>query len=136
MSWGIRIFAVMLLAALLWVLFKPPSQLPKPVAATSGLVEQPSEPVRVTVYQQRGADGVPSFSDHPDRGQPHVIDHSKGTTYQSTYQGEVPNTASATYTPSAVSGFDPVGQLREDNLRMQQQLQTAKEQQMQRAIGQ
>ena len=144
MSWGIRIFALMVLGALLWLLFKPPSRLPALSAPASVPTALPATtaptvaslnataPVRVTVYQDT-ATGVPSFSDRMDRGQPHVVDHSKGTTYQSTYRGEVPNTASASYTPS--TGADPIERLRQDNARFQQQAQQIKQQRIQDAIG-
>lgn len=105
MSWGIRIFAVMILLMLLWLLLRPPTRLApvshppaSTVQSTAPTVSSlnASAPVRVTVYQDT-SNGVSSFSDRRDRGQPHVIDHSKGNTYQSTYRGEVPNTASASY---------------------------------------
>jgi|GEM_PF-5390234 len=146
MSWGIRIFAAIILAVLLGLLFKPPRHLPpsaspeSPPIASSPAVVVPTvaslnatAPVRVTVYQD-AAGGQPSFSDRMDRGQPHVIDHSKGNTYQSIYRGEVPNTASLTYTPSTAS-LDPVANLRQDNARFQQQVQEAKQQRVQQAIG-
>jgi len=151
MLWGIRAVAVLVLAGLLWMLLKPQTS-PSATASTppynldrttqtSPAASAPaptvsslnaSAPVRVTVYQEN-AGGVASFSDRMDRGQPHVIDHSKGNTYQSTYRGEVPNTASLTYTPS--SSIDPIENLRQDNARFQQQVQHAKEQRVQAAIG-
>lgn len=146
MSWGIRIFALMILGMLCWLLLKPPSRLPASSAPESTPTALPAitaptvaslnatAPVRVTVYQETAA-GVPSFSDRADRGQPHVIDHSKGNTYQSTYHGEVPNTASATYTPSTIARIDPVTHLRQDNARFQQQVQAVRQQQVQAAIG-
>jgi len=150
MLWGIRVVAVLLLGGLLWMLLKPQhtpsmqSSVPPQMSpiASSGQVASSAPtvsslnataPVRVTVYQD-SANGVSSFSDRMDRGQPHVIDHSKGTTYQSTYRGEVPNTASVTYTP-AVAASDPIDRLREENARFHQQVQQGKEQRIQAAIG-
>jgi len=150
MLWGIRVVAVLLLGGLLWMLLKPqhtpstqsypPPQM-SPIANSSQVASSAptvsslnaTAPVRVTVYQD-SSNGVSSFSDRIDRGQPHVIDHSKGTTYQSTYRGEVPNTASVTYTPAS-AGLDPIDRLREENARFQQQAQQGKAERMQAAIG-
>lgn len=139
MLWGIRVAAVLVLGGMLWMLFKPQHQ-PKPTAAQPQPISAPTVsslnatvPVRVTVYQD-SSNGVSGFSDRMDRGQPHVIDHSKGNTYQSTYRGEVPNTASLTYTPAS-AGLDPIDRLRAENARFQQQVQQGKEQRMQAAIG-
>ena len=139
MLWGIRVVAVLVLGGMLWMLFKPQHQpqstaaQPQPVGAPTVSSLNATAPVRVTVYQDR-ANGVSSFSDRMDRGQPHVIDQSKGNTYQSTYRGEVPNTASVTYTP-AVAASDPIDRLREENARFQQQVQQGKAQRLQAAIG-
>lgn len=154
MLWGIRAVAVLLLGGLLWMLLKPqhtPSMQSSATPQTSLIASSgqaasdrassaptvsslnATAPVRVTVYQD-SANGVSSFSDRMDRGQPHVIDHSKGNTYQSTYRGEVPNTASLTYTPAS-AGLDPIDRLRDENARFQQQVQQGKEQRMQAAIG-
>lgn len=144
MSWGIRIFAVMILLMLLWLLLRPPTRLPPvshPPASTVQITAptvsslNTTAPVRVTVYQQQDAAGVPSFSDRVDRGQPHVIDHAKGNTYQSTYHGTVPVTASLSYTPPEPTGH-LIQQLKQDNQRFQQQVQHGKQQRMQQAIGQ
>lgn len=144
MAWGIRIFAVLILVLLLWLLLRPStpiepvSQFPELITAqivaptVSSL--NASAPVRVTVYQQQDDHGVSSFSDRADHGQPHVIDHAKGNTYQSTYNGTVPNTASVSYT-SVETTADSIQQLKQDNARFQQQVQHAKQQRMQHAIG-
>lgn len=139
MLWGIRVAAVLVLGGMLWMLFKPQHQ-PQSTAAQSQPMSAPTvsslnatAPVRVTVYQD-SSNGVSSFSDRIDRGQPHVIDHSKGNTYQSTYRGEVPNTASVTYTP-AVAASDPIDRLREEKALSQQQVQQGKEQRIQAAIS-
>lgn len=153
MLWGIRAVAVLVIGGLLWMLFKPqgkpstivttpqhnlsdtthrsPAADASPAPTVSSL--NASAPVRVSVYQDTSS-GVPSFSDRMDRGQPHVIDHSKGNTYQSTYRGEVPNTASLTYTPASAS-LHPIDRLRDENARFQQQVQDAKAQRVQAAIG-
>jgi hypothetical protein len=140
MPWGIRIFAVMILSVLLWLLFRPPSNLPvspptEPVLRTTPTVASlnATAPVRVTVYQDSST-GVSSFSDRSDRGQPHVIDHSKGNTYQSTYHGEVPNTASATYSMPELTE-DPIEYLKQDNARFQQHVQDSRQQRIQHLIG-
>ena len=139
MLWGIRVVAVLVLGGMLWMLFKPQHQpqstaaQPQPVSAPTVSSLNATAPVRVTVYQD-SSNGVSGFSDRMDRGQPHVIDHSKGNTYQSTYRGEVPNTASVTYTPAS-AGVDPIDRLRAENARFQQQVQQGKEQRMQAAIG-
>lgn len=147
MAWGIRIFAVMILMLLLWALLQPATRV-EPVTQladsnTAARIVAPtvsslnaSAPVRVTVYQQQDDRGVTSFSDRADRGQPHVIDHADGTTYQSTYQGAVPPTASLSYTPTeSPAGYAPIKQLKQDNARFQQQVQHGKQQRMQQMIG-
>lgn len=141
LAWAIRFFAVLVLAILLWLLLRPAthmSSIDNPpqshiVSATVSSLNA-SAPVRVTVYQQSDAAGVPSFSDRADRGQPQVIDHSKGTTYQSNYGGQVPNTASLSYT-STEPTRDPIERLKQDNARFQQQVQHAKQQRVQAAIN-
>ena len=139
MLWGIRVAAVLVLSGMLWMLFTPQHQpqptavQPQPMSAPTVSSLNATAPVRVTVYQDSSS-GVSGFSDRMDRGQPHVIDHSKGNTYQSTYRGEVPNTASLTYTPAS-AGVDPIDRLREENARFQQQVQQGKEQRIQAAIG-
>ena len=154
MAWIIRIVAVLILAGLAWLLFTPsrPPPLPvspKPVLKLPPIVTQTvanvnaNAPTRVTVYQQAGDDGIPSFSDRAERGQPQVIDQRTGTTYsstgaqatyQSTYHGQVPNTASLSYTP-AVPVLDPIERLKQDHRRLQQQVQQQKQQRMAQATG-
>ena len=141
LAWVIRFFAVLVLAILLWLLLRPAtpvSSIKSPpqshiVSATVSSLNA-SAPVRVTVYQQSDAAGIASFSDRADRGQPRVIDHSKGTTYQSTYGGQVPNTASLSYTPAEPTR-DPIERLKQDHTRFQQQVQHAKQQRVQAAIN-
>ena len=138
---AIRFFAILVLAILLWLLLRPAtpvSSIKSPpqshiVSATVSSLNA-SAPVRVTVYQQSDAAGIASFSDRADRGQPRVIDHSKGTTYQSTYGGQVPNTASLSYT-SAEPTRDPIERLKQDHTRFQQQVQHVKQQRVQAAIN-
>ena len=138
---AIRFFAVLVLAMLLWLLLRPAtpvSSIKSPpqshiVSATVSSLNA-SAPVRVTVYQQSDAAGIASFSDRADRGQPRVIDHSKGTTYQSTYGGQVPNTASLSYSPAEPTR-DRIERLKQDNARFQQQVQHAKQQRVQAAIN-
>ena len=150
LAWAIRFFAVLVLAILLWLLLRPAtpvSSIDNPpqshiVSATVSSLNA-SAPVRITVYQQSDAAGVPSFSDRADRGQPQVIDQRTGTTYsstgaqatyQATYHGQVPNTASLSYTP-AVPVLDPIERLKQDHRRLQQQVQQQKQQRMAQATG-
>lgn len=135
MVWAIRLIGMLLLAGLLWFLLQPS---PTPSAASGSPPHtatthdsasihtvNSSAPVRMTVYQQQDASGVTQFSDRADRGQPRVVDHSKGTTYQSTYGGQAAS-SETTHDPF----IDPIERLKQDNARFQQQAQHAKQQRM------
>lgn len=139
MAWGVRFFGLAVLIGLLWLLFQPasePAQTVKhhPIAAAPTVVSlNATAPVRVTVYQDHSG-AAPSYSDRIDRGEPHVLDYREQNSYQSTYRGEVPNTASATYSPAEPS-LDPIQQLRQDNAILQQQVQAVKQQRFQAVMG-
>lgn len=93
---------------------------------------------RITVYQSTGKAGEVTFSDRPQDGTPRVVDTRQGTTYASTYQGQVPQTASVTYdAPNPHHAvLDPVRHLRHENLQTQQKLIAARERQVMEATGQ
>jgi hypothetical protein len=95
-------------------------------------------PTRITVYQSVGSSGEASFSDRPQHGSARVVDTRQGTTYQSTYHGQVPNTASATYdAPNPHHPvFDPVQHLRHENFKTQEKMIEGRERQVMQATGQ
>jgi hypothetical protein len=149
MSWMQRAFAVLVFAVLLGMLLRPPRPVswqavpagPPPVPRQ--IVTSVQAAPRVTVYQREQADGVASFGDRHHGGQVRVVDHGQGNTFSgSTFSGRLPQTASATYdAPGAVAAppvspvADPIGALRQANLKKQQELVDLRDRQMQRQIG-
>lgn len=93
---------------------------------------------QITVYQSTGQAGEVKFTDRPQDGTPRVVDTRQGTTYASTYHGQVPQTASVTYdAPNPHHpALDPVQHLRHENLKTQQKLIEARERQVMDATGQ
>jgi hypothetical protein len=93
---------------------------------------------QVTVYQSTGKAGEVAFSDRPQEGFPRVVDTRQGTTYASTYHGQVPQTASVTYNAPNPhhAALDPVRHLRHENLKTQQHMIEARERQLMEATGQ
>ncbi len=93
---------------------------------------------RITVYQSTGKAGEVAFSDRPKDGSPRVVDTRQGTTYASTSQGQVPQTASVTDdAPNPHHPIlDPVQHLRHENFKNQHKMAEARDQQIMNATGQ
>lgn len=93
---------------------------------------------QITVYQSTGQAGEVKFSDRPQDGMPRIVDTRQGTTYASTYHGQVPQTASVTYNAPNPhhAALDPVRHLRHENLKTQQKMIEVRERQVMEATGQ